>query len=79
MYNLFAINIKDTIVNYLKAGKFHFNNNLILDSKRNLLKFNTIFDKNKYDSFLLYIKNERIDNIDNIIFSIAFLYKEKLL
>jgi hypothetical protein len=68
-----------SIEKYLELSMFHFNNNLWLSLDKKVLKFDSIIEQNKYDSFLIYNKKNITNNIDNIIFSMAYLYKENFL
>ena len=78
-YKEFYKNLKITIEKFLEMFSFHFNNDIELNKKNDLIIFSNEIEKNKYNSFLEYNKNYIKDWIDNIIFSIAYLYKEKLL
>ena len=78
-YKKFYNNLRITIEKFLEVFSFHFNNNLELNEKNSLFKFNNLIEQNKYNSFLDYTKYYLKDEIDNIIFSIAYLYKEKIL
>ncbi len=78
-YKKFYKNLKITIEKFLEIFSFHFNNNLELNKKSNLFKFTSQIEQNKYNFFLDYNKDYIKDWIDNIIFSIAYLYKNKKL
>jgi len=78
-FDLFYSNLRLTIEFFLRDFDFHFNSNLVLNLDISILELTNIIEKNKYNSFRKYNRIHIKDNIDNIIFSIAFLYKEKLL
>lgn len=78
-YDMFHKYLIITIEKFLEEFTFHFSDNLFLNYKEYKLIFINIFDKNKYWSFLLYNKNYISSEIDYIIFSISYLYKENLL